>query len=215
MSHLVKGFCIDKQHRKSGRSGQGLLTPETEDVCRRPCQVNRHAEGRGHGIDHREDPEPVKKRDEGVDVIQDPGRGITVDEGCVGKVVIGFKKGLELFRVNRLMVVCGIQDRDAAVESDKVRVSLSVDSVVEDEHPVPRLRKTCKGCLEAQDPLAGKDQGLMVLRVEEGLEIFADVLRIGIEIRVEVRVRAGKGEGLPHVFGNLCRSRGHEFEAWF
>ncbi len=133
-----------------------------------------------------------------------------MDEGCKGKAVVRCKIGFQRGRINRGVVVGGMENGGPAVERNKVRIPPSVDPVVEDKNPVSGLCHAGKGRLNAEDPLPGENEGLVIFCVEEALQVMADPLGKGIEVRIQIRVDTGEGERLPHVLRDLGGPRRHE-----
>ena len=152
----------------------------------------------------------MEDRKERPDVVENSGGRVAVDEACVGKVVVLIQIGGKGSRIEGDVGVLRVQHRGPAVALHKVRVAPAVDTVVEDEHPVPGLGQAGKGGLEAEDPLAGEDEGLLVCCVEEFFQVAADAPGEGIERGIQIRIGAGKREGRPDVLRHLGGAGGHD-----
>ena len=121
-----------------------------------------------------------------------------------------FEESFEFLHIESFTVISGIEFRTSSVHGNKISKSPAVYTVIQYEDTVARFRHGSTGGFKSEDSLSAEDKSFVV-GVEKAADLFAGFFVKFYEALIEIRVCTFSAAGEAHVFGNLRRTRCHNF----
>ena len=210
---LCHGFlCIvtDNYKSKSWRCGDDLLGTAAHNVNLPVGDAHRLTEGGRYRIDNCHDAVFLEKRTDRGNIIQHSAWSVAVDNRCIFVIVMFFEESFEFLHIESFTVISGIEFRTSSVHGNKISKSPAVYTVIQYEDTVARFRHGSTGGFQSEDSLSAEDKSFIV-GVEKAADLFTGFFVKFYKVLIEIRVCTFSAAGEAHVFGNLRRTRCHNF----
>ena len=205
-------FCIitDDYEGKSRRGRNDLLGTAAHNVnlpVRNPHWLSKRSRNR---IYHCHNAIFFEQWADSGNIIEHTAWCISMDNRCIFVIMMILKEVFQFLHIESLAVISGIEFRFSAVHGNKISESSAVNTIVQNEDTVTRFSHGSTGSFQSENPLSAKDEGF-VFCVKKTADLFTGFLIKFYKICIKIRIGAFFAAGQAHIFGNLCRPRGHNF----